>query len=53
MKEEGKKDIFFILYILLILAMSTVYFKAPERALFIENKIEWWSELWDILRNVL
>lgn len=49
MKEE-KKDILLILYILVVLVLAVIYFSVPERKLFIENTIEWWSESWNIIQ---
>ena len=44
MKKRGK-EILFIVYILTVLILAVIYFTVPERALFIENQIEWWSEM--------
>lgn len=43
------KDIIFGLFILAVLVLSILYFSVPERMLFMENQIKWWSELWDIM----
>jgi len=51
MKEEKAKDIFLILYLLIVLVLTVVYFFVPERKIFIENTIKWWSELWDIIKQ--
>lgn len=51
MKEEKAKDIFLILYLLIVLVLAMVYFLVPERKIFIENTIKWWSELCDIIRQ--
>lgn len=48
MKERGK-NIIFTLFILTVLILSVMYFSVPERVLFLENQINWWSELWDIV----
>ncbi len=45
MKDEHRKDILFLLYMLIVLTLAVIYFTVPERALFIENEIEWWKEL--------
>lgn len=42
MKEERVKDIFFVLYLLIILALVFVYFSIPERTALLSNVIEWW-----------
>lgn len=52
MKEELKKNIVFILYMLIVLAMAVIYFSVPERVVFMENQIKWWSELWDIVKTL-
>ncbi|MBI5099801.1 MAG: hypothetical protein HZB30_11245 [Nitrospirae bacterium] len=44
MNTEGRENIFFILFILIVLVMAVVYFTVPERALFLENQIKWWKE---------
>ncbi len=49
MKEDRSKDIIFVLFILAVLTLSILYFSVPERALFMENQIKWWSEFWDIV----
>lgn len=49
MKEGHKQNIIFILYILCVLILSVIYFSVPERKLFIENTIKWWSELGDVI----
>lgn len=46
---ERSKDIVFLLFILTVLILSVVYFSVPERVLFMENEIKWWSELWDVV----
>ncbi len=51
MKEERGRDIIFVLYILIVLALAIIYFSVPERALFIENQIKWWREFWDVVRG--
>ena len=51
MQEERKKDILFILYILIVLILAVAYFSVPERKVFMENTIKWWSELWDVIRQ--
>ena len=45
MKEESKKDLFFILYLLVIVMLAVIYFSVPERALLIENAVRWWKAL--------
>ena len=49
MKDEGKKNICFILYITAILVLAIVYFTVPERKTFFDFQIKWWSEMWDVI----
>ena len=49
MKTEGRKDIYFILYIIIVLILSVIYFTVPERALFIDNQLKWWKEMWEVI----
>jgi hypothetical protein len=49
MKAEGGKDIYFILYIIIALILAVIYFTVPERALFIENQLKWWKEMWRVI----
>jgi len=44
MKDEKRKNIIFVLFILIVLIMAVIYFSVPERALFLENQITWWKE---------
>lgn len=52
MEENRSKDIIFVLFIIVVLALSILYFFVPERVLFMENAIEWWSEFWDIVKTL-
>ena len=45
MKEESKKDLFFILYILVVLILAVIYFSVPDRAVLIENTVKWWKDI--------
>jgi hypothetical protein len=44
MKAEDRENIFFIIFILIVLVMAVIYFMVPERPLFFENQIKWWRE---------
>ncbi len=44
MKPDQSGDIYFILYALAVLFMAVLYFAVPERAVFLENQLTWWSE---------
>ncbi len=47
-----RRDIIFLLFISVVVILSIVYFSVPERALFIENQIKWWSEFWEVMKKV-
>ncbi len=49
MNEGRTKNIVLIFYILSILILGMIYFSVPERKVFIDNIIKWWSDLWDIM----
>ncbi len=51
MKEEGRKDMFFILYMLIIIILAVIYFTVPERMSFLENQFKWWGEMLDIIKG--
>ena len=51
MKAERRKDILFILYILVILVMAVIYFTVPERMSFLKNQFRWWGQMLDIIRG--
>ncbi len=53
MKEERSKKIFLTLYLLTILILAVIYFSIPERKLFMENQIKWWSEFMEVIKNLL
>ena len=46
---KNGKDIIFLLFMLMVLILSVLYFSVPERASFIENQIEWWAEFWSVM----
>ncbi len=46
--KERNKDIIFAILVLAMLILSVIYFSVPERALFMENQIQWWKEWWTI-----
>ncbi len=49
MKAERRKDIFFILYMSIIIIMAVIYFTVPERMSFLENQFKWWGRMLDII----
>jgi hypothetical protein len=52
MKEERSKKIFLTLYIVTILILAVIYFAQPERKLFIENTVKWWTEFLIVIKNL-
>lgn len=52
-KEERRKDIVFILYILTVLILAVIYFSVPERTLFLENQMKWWGEFWEVIKTFI
>ena len=44
---SDRKDVFQILYILLIVVMAVIYFSMPERASFIDHQLKWWGEFFE------
>ncbi len=53
MKEKDRKDIYFVLYIIAVLVMSVIYFTVPGRKQFIENQLDWWGELWEVVKGFI
>ncbi len=52
MKGKSRiKDILFGLYFLSVILLAIIYFTVPERGLFIENQLQWWNEMWEILKG--
>ncbi len=44
MKDENRKNICFITYIVSVMVLAIIYFAVPERKEFIGFQIEWWKE---------
>jgi hypothetical protein len=42
--EERKKDITFILFLVIVAILASLYFSAPEKSLFFEKQLLWWNE---------
>ena len=51
MKENAKKDVLFIIYILTVLVLAIIYFTVPERKEFLDFQLKWWSEMWRVLKG--
>jgi hypothetical protein len=43
MKEEHLRDTILVLYLLVILVLTLIYFIVPERGIILNNAIEWWA----------
>ena len=48
---ERRKDIYFTLYLLLVLLLAWVYFSVPERPEFIQYQLKWWQEMWQVFQG--
>ena len=53
MKPETRDNIIFILFLIVVLILAVIYFTVPERKIFLENQIKWWSELWSMVKTVI
>jgi hypothetical protein len=42
--EDILNDILFWFFLVTALSLTVIYIMVPERAVFIENQIEWWDE---------
>jgi hypothetical protein len=51
--RERHKEIFFIVFIVAIVALSAVYFSVPERVLFMEFQITWWRKFFSVLLSFI
>ena len=51
MKDEGKDNLFFLIYIAVVTFLAVIYFTVPERADFIDFQVRWWKELWLSMRS--
>ncbi len=49
MKDEGKKNIIFIVFIAAVIVLAVIYFTVPERKAFLDFQMKWWSELWSVM----
>jgi len=45
MREDRAKDFVFVLYVLVVLALTVVYFTVPERTAFLSNALDWWADV--------
>jgi len=53
MREEQKKNILYIIFIVTVIIMAVTYFSVPERAKFFENQVKWWKEFMDTFLGFL
>jgi hypothetical protein len=50
MKENNKKDMLFVLYILTVFVLAMIYFTVPERKEFLDFQLKWWGEMWQVIK---
>lgn len=48
-KAEGKRDMLFVLYMIVVFALAVIYFTVPERAEFFEFQLKWWGQMRDVI----
>lgn len=53
MMDEGKKNLFFIIYMLIVIFLAAIYFTVPERAEFFEYQLTWWKEFWNVIKTFM
>lgn len=51
MMDDGKRDLFFIIYMLVVMFLAVIYFTVPERAEFFEYQLKWWGEFWNVIKT--
>ncbi len=50
--NNNNNDKAFIVFMLSVIVLTIVYFSVPERVIFLENQIKWWSEFWDLVKTL-
>lgn len=53
MKKTGRTEFGYMLYIIISVVLAGVYFLAPERREFLDYQRMWWSQMWEVIKNVL
>jgi len=51
MKKISKKDGLFILYVLSVIVLATIYFTIPERKEFFDFQLTWWGDMWQVIKG--
>jgi len=51
MKEESNNSILFAAYMIIVLILAVIYFTVPERSGFINYQLQWWGEMWDVIKG--
>ncbi len=51
MKAETKQDVFFVIFLCIVLTLAVMYFSVPERNDFFEYQLDWWGEFLRVLRS--
>ena len=49
-RREGRRNIYLTIYIIIVVVLAYAYFTVPERTLFFENQLEWWREMWKVIK---
>ncbi len=45
---RDRQDIWYVLYILIIVVMAVIYFTMSERGVFIDHQLKWWGEFFEL-----
>jgi len=50
---KRKRDILFVIYIVVVIILAVIYFTVPEREVFIENQLQRWREFLELVRSFI
>jgi hypothetical protein len=50
---KRKRDILFLIYLLVIIVLAVIYFTVPERRMFLEDQIERYREFFRLVRSLV
>lgn len=51
MKEEQGNTILFAVYMIIVLVLAVIYFTVPERSDFFNYQLQWWGQMWDVIKG--
>lgn len=51
MKEKSKDDMLFAVYMTIVLILAVIYFTVPERSDFLNYQLQWWGEMWEVIKG--